>query len=135
MPSDPTDATIALAGFSFEATRLELLDATGAPVPLRAQAPGRAGVPGSPARARGHSRRADVCRVARRRGHRRQSCAVHQRHALGDSAHRIVPLVKAGDGAAATRLAMDNVNAQPGVFDSFPPAWRAMQLDNARTWR
>jgi pimeloyl-ACP methyl ester carboxylesterase len=45
----------------------------------------------------------------------------------------VVPLVKAGDGAAATRLAMDNVNAQPGVFDSFPSAWRAMQLDNART--
>jgi pimeloyl-ACP methyl ester carboxylesterase len=45
----------------------------------------------------------------------------------------VVPLVKAGDGAAATRLAMDNVNAQAGVFDSLPPAWRAMQLDNART--
>ena len=45
----------------------------------------------------------------------------------------VVPLVKAGDGAAATRLAMDNVNAQPGAFDSFPPAWRTMQLDNART--
>jgi pimeloyl-ACP methyl ester carboxylesterase len=45
----------------------------------------------------------------------------------------VVPLVKAGDGAAATRLAMDNVNAEPGAFDSLPPAWRAMQLDNART--
>ena len=28
---------------------------------------------------------------------------------------------------------MDNVNGQPGTFDSFPPDWRAMQLDNART--
>lgn len=43
------------------------------------------------------------------------------------------PLVKAGDGAAATRLVMENVNAQSGVFDSLPPGWRAMQLDNART--
>jgi len=45
----------------------------------------------------------------------------------------VVPLVKAGDGAAATRLAIDNVNAQPGTFDSLPTDWRAMQLDNART--
>jgi pimeloyl-ACP methyl ester carboxylesterase len=45
----------------------------------------------------------------------------------------VILLAKAGDGAAAMRLAMDNVNAQPGAFDSFPPAWRAMQLDNART--
>jgi Transcriptional regulatory protein, C terminal len=51
MPSDATDATIALAGFSFEAARLELLDATGAPVPLRAQA---LAVLGCLARRRGH---------------------------------------------------------------------------------
>ena len=45
----------------------------------------------------------------------------------------VVPLVKSGDGAAATRLFMDNVNAEPGAFDRSPPSWRAMQLDNART--
>jgi pimeloyl-ACP methyl ester carboxylesterase len=38
MPSDPSDATIALAGFTFDSARLELRDASGAIVVLRAQA-------------------------------------------------------------------------------------------------
>lgn len=45
----------------------------------------------------------------------------------------VVPLAKAGDGAGATRVLMDNVNSEAGTFDSFTPGWRAMQLDNART--
>lgn len=45
----------------------------------------------------------------------------------------VVPLVKAGEVAAATRVMIDNVNGESGAFDSLPPAWRAMQLDNART--
>jgi pimeloyl-ACP methyl ester carboxylesterase len=45
----------------------------------------------------------------------------------------VVQLAKAGDGAGATRVLMDNVNSEPGTFDRFSPGWRAMQLDNART--
>lgn len=44
----------------------------------------------------------------------------------------VVQRARAGDGAGATRLLMDNVNSEPGTFDSFTPGWRAMQLDNAR---
>jgi pimeloyl-ACP methyl ester carboxylesterase len=45
----------------------------------------------------------------------------------------VVQLAKAGDGAGATRVLMDNVNSEPGTFDRLGPGWRAMQLDNART--
>jgi pimeloyl-ACP methyl ester carboxylesterase len=40
--------------------------------------------------------------------------------------------VKAGDHAAAVRVFMDSVNGQPGTYDAFPSATRAIMLDNAR---
>jgi pimeloyl-ACP methyl ester carboxylesterase len=43
-----------------------------------------------------------------------------------------VAAAKAGDNAAAVRVFMDSVNAQPGTFDTFPPAVRTIMLDNAR---
>jgi pimeloyl-ACP methyl ester carboxylesterase/DNA-binding winged helix-turn-helix (wHTH) protein len=95
MSSDPTDATIALAAFSFEATRLELLDANGAPVPLRAQA---LAVLACLVRQRGHVvSRDELMRAVWRDvvvtdGSLAQ-CINEIRHALGDDAHRIVQTV------------------------------------------
>lgn len=95
MSSDPTDAAIALAGFTFEATRLELRDATGAPVALRAQA---LAVLACLARQRGHVvTRDELMRAVWRDvvvtdGSLAQ-CINEIRHALGDSAHRIVQTV------------------------------------------
>lgn len=95
MSSDTTDATIALAGFSFEATRLELIDATGAPVPLRAQA---LAVLGCLARRRGHvvtrdELMRDVWRDVVVTDGSLAQCVNEIRQALGDSAHRIVQTV------------------------------------------
>lgn len=45
----------------------------------------------------------------------------------------VVATVKAGDHAAAMRMAMDNVNGQPGTFEALPADFKAMQMDNART--
>jgi DNA-binding winged helix-turn-helix (wHTH) protein len=92
MPSDATDATIALAGFTFEAARLELRDAAGAPVALRAQA---LAVLDCLARQRGHVvTRDELMRAVWRDvvvtdGSLAQ-CINEIRQALGDSAHRIV---------------------------------------------
>ena len=92
MSSDPTDATIALAGFTFEAARLELRDAAGAPVALRAQA---LAVLACLARQRGHVVTRDELMLAVWRdvvvtdGSLAQ-CINEIRHALGDSTHRIV---------------------------------------------
>jgi pimeloyl-ACP methyl ester carboxylesterase len=49
-----------------------------------------------------------------------------------DMAGPAVALVKTGDHAAAVRVFMDSVNGQPGTFDAFPPATRAIMIDNAR---
>lgn len=92
MSSDPTDATIALAGFTFEAARLELRDAAGAPVALRAQA---LAVLDCLARQRGHVvTRDELMRAVWRDvvvtdGSLAQ-CINEIRQALGDTAHRIV---------------------------------------------
>lgn len=92
MPADATDAVVALAGFTFDAARLELLDAIGAPVPLRAQA---LAVLACLARQRGHVvTRDDLMHAVWRDvvvtdGSLAQ-CINEIRHALGDSAHRIV---------------------------------------------
>ncbi len=92
MSSDPTDAPIALAGFTFEAARLELRDAAGAPVALRAQA---LAVLGCLAHQRGHVvTRDELMRAVWRDvvvtdGSLAQ-CINEIRTALGDTAHRIV---------------------------------------------
>jgi pimeloyl-ACP methyl ester carboxylesterase len=44
-----------------------------------------------------------------------------------------VQAIKAGDNAAAARRLLEGVNEEPGVLDSYPPALRAVVLDNART--
>jgi pimeloyl-ACP methyl ester carboxylesterase len=41
--------------------------------------------------------------------------------------------VKAGNNSEATKQFFDWVNGLPGAFDSLPPAFRTMHLDNART--
>jgi pimeloyl-ACP methyl ester carboxylesterase len=41
--------------------------------------------------------------------------------------------VKAGDTAGAVKSLFNGVNGQPDLFDTVPPAIRAMLLDNART--
>ncbi len=43
-----------------------------------------------------------------------------------------VAAAKAGDNAAAVRVFMDSVNAQPGTFETLPLATRTIMLDNAR---
>jgi pimeloyl-ACP methyl ester carboxylesterase/DNA-binding winged helix-turn-helix (wHTH) protein len=95
MPSDATNTPLALAGFSFDPGRLELQDATGAPVPLRAQA---LAVLGCLARQRGHVVTRDELMHAVWRdvvvtdGSLAQ-CINEIRQALGDSAHRLVQTV------------------------------------------
>jgi pimeloyl-ACP methyl ester carboxylesterase/DNA-binding winged helix-turn-helix (wHTH) protein len=92
MPSDATNATIALAGFTFDAARLELLDASGAPVPLRAQA---LAVLHCLAQQCGHVvSRDELMRAVWRDvvvtdGSLAQ-CINEIRHALGDTAHLVV---------------------------------------------
>jgi pimeloyl-ACP methyl ester carboxylesterase/DNA-binding winged helix-turn-helix (wHTH) protein len=92
MPSDANNARIALAGFTFEAARLELRDSSGAPVALRAQA---LAVLACLARQRGHVvTRDELMRAVWRDvvvtdGSLAQ-CINEIRQALGDSAHRIV---------------------------------------------
>jgi pimeloyl-ACP methyl ester carboxylesterase len=44
-----------------------------------------------------------------------------------------VQAIKTGDNAAAARRLLEGVNEEPGVLDSYPPALRAVVLDNART--
>jgi pimeloyl-ACP methyl ester carboxylesterase len=43
--------------------------------------------------------------------------------------------VKAGDMAGAVKTLFNSVNGQPDLFDTVPPAVRAMLVDNARTLR
>jgi pimeloyl-ACP methyl ester carboxylesterase/DNA-binding winged helix-turn-helix (wHTH) protein len=92
MSSEPTDATIALAGFTFEAARLELRDSSGALVALRAQA---LAVLACLARQREHVvTRDELMRAVWRDvvvtdGSLAQ-CINEIRQALGDSAHHIV---------------------------------------------
>lgn len=45
----------------------------------------------------------------------------------------VVPLVKAGDHAAALRRMMDGIDGRPGTYDTLPADFRAMQFDNGRT--
>lgn len=92
MPNDATDTRIALAGFTFDAERLELRDCSGAPVELRAQA---LAVLHCLARQRGHVVTRDELMHAVWRdvivtdGSLAQ-CVNEIRRALGDTAHRIV---------------------------------------------
>jgi pimeloyl-ACP methyl ester carboxylesterase len=111
MPSDATNTPLELAGFSFDPARLELLDATGAPVPLRAQA---LAVLGCLARQRGHVVTRDelMCAVWRdvvvTDGSLAQ-CINEIRHALSDSAHRLVQTVP----KRGYRLVADSVPSAP----------------------
>ena len=95
MPSDATDTTIALADFTFDSARLELRDSSGAPAALRAQA---LAVLACLALQRGHVvTRDELMRAVWRDvvvtdGSLAQ-CINEIRHALGDSAHRIVQTV------------------------------------------
>lgn len=110
MPSDAADTTIALGGFAFDAARLELRDASGAQVQLRAQA---LAVLGCLACQHDHVvTRDELMRavwgdVVVTDGSLAQ-CVAEIRRALGDGAHGIVQTVpKRGyrlmtDGAAAT---------------------------------
>jgi pimeloyl-ACP methyl ester carboxylesterase/DNA-binding winged helix-turn-helix (wHTH) protein len=92
MRSDATDAPIALAGCTFEVSRLELRDPSGAPVALRAQA---LAVLACLARQRGHVvTRDELMRAVWRDvvvtdGSLAQ-CINEIRRALGDNAHRVV---------------------------------------------
>ena len=45
----------------------------------------------------------------------------------------VVAQLKSGNNSAALRLLMDGVNDRPGTFETLPAAFRAMQLENART--
>jgi pimeloyl-ACP methyl ester carboxylesterase/DNA-binding winged helix-turn-helix (wHTH) protein len=116
MPSDATDATVALAGFTFDSARLELRDASGAIVALRAQA---LAVLSCLAHERGHVvSRDDLMRTVWRNvvvtdGSLAQ-CINEIRRALGDTEHRIVQTAPklgyrlAVDGARST---LDPVSA------------------------
>jgi pimeloyl-ACP methyl ester carboxylesterase/DNA-binding winged helix-turn-helix (wHTH) protein len=117
MSNNVTDAPIALAGFTFEAPRLELLDADGAPVPLRAQA---LGVLACLVRQRGHvvSRdelMRDVWRDVVVTDGSLAQCINEIRHALGDSAHRIVQTVP----KRGYRLDADSAPAAPAAGRGF----------------
>lgn len=110
MPSDATDTTIALAGFTFDAARLELRDPSGTLVKLRAQALAVLHCLASQCEhvvSRDELMRAVWHDVVVTDGSLAQ-CINEIRRALGDTAHRIVQTVpKRGyrlvtDGAAAT---------------------------------
>jgi pimeloyl-ACP methyl ester carboxylesterase/DNA-binding winged helix-turn-helix (wHTH) protein len=116
MPADAFDAPLVLAGFTFDATRLELLDAFGAPVPLRAQA---LAVLACLARRRGHvvtrdELMRDVWRDVVVTDGSLAQCINDIRHALGDSTHAIVQtapkrgyLLAAGTAPSAPALAFE----------------------------
>jgi DNA-binding winged helix-turn-helix (wHTH) protein len=92
MPSDTTDANMALAGLTFNVARLELRDASGEPVTLRAQA---LAVLQCLARQPGHVVTRDelmrtVWRDAVVTDGSLAQCINEIRRALGDTEHRIV---------------------------------------------
>jgi pimeloyl-ACP methyl ester carboxylesterase/DNA-binding winged helix-turn-helix (wHTH) protein len=107
MPVKASDAPVTLAGLRFDVERLELQDAAGVPVPLRAQA---LAVLGCLARQRGHVvSRDELMRmvwpgVVVTDGSLAQ-CINEIRHALGDAEHRLVQTVpKRGYRLAAQAL-------------------------------
>jgi pimeloyl-ACP methyl ester carboxylesterase/DNA-binding winged helix-turn-helix (wHTH) protein len=92
MPAAAFDAPLVLAGLTFDPARLELLDAAGTPVPLRAQA---LAVLGCLARRRGHvvtrdELMQDVWHDVVVTDSSLAQCVSEIRHALGDSAHHVV---------------------------------------------
>jgi pimeloyl-ACP methyl ester carboxylesterase len=120
MAHEDTDAPTVLAGFRFDAARLELHDARGRPVPLRAQA---LAVLGCLARHRGHVVSRDELMstvwpaVVVTDGSLAQ-CINEIRHALGDVQHRIVQTApKRGYRLAAEGREAAAVEAPTGGFE------------------
>lgn len=120
MAHDDTDAPLSLGSFSFDAARLELQDACGVPVPLRAQA---LAVLACLARRRGHVvSRDDLMRtvwpeVVVSDGSLAQ-CINEIRHALGDAQHRLVQTApKRGYRLAADGLQGSAAGPTAGDFE------------------